>query len=520
MQASTSSLQSQSHRSSRSPNESSDGRSSASPESTATRSPPPSSKQSQSPPESVASSQPPPKKSEPPRRRGKVPELPVYERRNWLIHLHYVRKEFDKCKALIEDQLQETQGMCEYALYAQALIFRQEGKIQDSLELFQQTVRISPFNADNMKQVARSLFLLARHKAALEVYNEAAKLSTKDWEIYHNQGVCYLYLKDFEKAKDCLKHAIQYHRHDASFIQLGRIYLMEGDLESAIEIYKKAIEFSPENPELMTTLGLLYLQIGMTQRAFEHLGNAMTYDPSNVKAILGAGSMIQTHGDFDVALTKYRIAASKVPESPHLWNNIGMCFFGKQKYVAAISCLKRAAYMAPFEWYIVYNLGLLHLTMQQYASAFHFLSAAITLKPKNGQLFQLLAIALTHLDDQENAKQAYEQALQLDIDDPGISLNYSTFLYNMGDKKHAAKQFAVYEKKMEAFRETKANDIDREILETANRLGPALQVGEKLVWDNKPSKRPKESKPPSEVSSPPESVHSSAATLPDDGSFV
>ncbi|KXJ17659.1 Bardet-Biedl syndrome 4 protein [Exaiptasia diaphana] len=307
----------------------------------------------------------------------------------------------------------------------------------------------------------------------------------------------------------------------------------------------------------MTTLGLLYLQIGMTQRAFEHLGNAMTYDPSNVKAILGAGSMIQTHGDFDVALTKYRIAASKVPESPHLWNNIGMCFFGKQKYVAvstneideyngylrhverferrflslhaqrlsrfdakAISCLKRAAYMAPFEWYIVYNLGLLHLTMQQYASAFHFLSAAITLKPKNGQLFQLLAIALTHLDDQENAKQAYEQALQLDIDDPGISLNYSTFLYNMGDKKHAAKQFAVYEKKMEAFRETKANDIDREILETANRLGPALQVGEKLVWDNKPSKRPKESKPPSEVSSPPESVHSSAATLPDDGSFV
>lgn len=44
------------------------------------------------------------------------------------------------------------------------------------------------------------------------------------------------------QAKDCLKHAIQYHRHDASFIQLGRIYLMEGDVESAVETYKKAIE--------------------------------------------------------------------------------------------------------------------------------------------------------------------------------------------------------------------------------------------------------------------------------------
>lgn len=43
---------------------------------------------------------------------------------------------------------------------------------------------------------------------------------------------------------------------------------------------------------------------------------------------------MQTHGDFDVAMNKYRVAACVVPESPPLWNNIGMCFFGKKKYVA------------------------------------------------------------------------------------------------------------------------------------------------------------------------------------------
>lgn len=52
------------------------------------------------------------------------------------------------------------------------------------------------------------------------------------------------------------------------------------------------------------------------------------------QAILAAGSMMQTHGDFDVAMNKYRVAAFTVPESPQLWNNIGMCFFGKKKYVA------------------------------------------------------------------------------------------------------------------------------------------------------------------------------------------
>lgn len=43
---------------------------------------------------------------------------------------------------------------------------------------------------------------------------------------------------------------------------------------------------------------------------------------------------MQTHGDYDVAMNKYRVAACAVPESSPLWNNIGMCFFGKKKYVA------------------------------------------------------------------------------------------------------------------------------------------------------------------------------------------
>lgn len=63
------------------------------------------------------------------------------------------------------------------------------------------------------------------------------------------------------------------------------------------------------------------------------------------------------------------------------------CLFLSQ----AISCLKRANYLSPFDWKVLYNLGLVHLTMQQYASAFHFLSAAINLNPRMGELYMLLA---------------------------------------------------------------------------------------------------------------------------------
>ena len=35
-----------------------------------------------------------------------------------------------------------------------------------------------------------------------------------------------------------------------------------------------------------------------------------------------------------MAILKYKVAANQLPECAEMWNNIGMCFFGKKKYVA------------------------------------------------------------------------------------------------------------------------------------------------------------------------------------------
>ena len=69
-----------------------------------------------------------------------------------------------------------------------ALIRRQQGQIQESLQLFQAATCLNPNNVANLKQVGRSLYLLGKHKAAIDVYNEAWKIGIEDWEIWHNQG--------------------------------------------------------------------------------------------------------------------------------------------------------------------------------------------------------------------------------------------------------------------------------------------------------------------------------------------
>ena len=68
-----------------------------------------------------------------------------------------------------------------------------------------------------------------------------------------------------------------------------------------------SFRFAPESADLCSTLGLLYMQVGKSAMAFEQLGTALAFDASNAKAMMAAGSMMQSHGDFDVALAKYRL---------------------------------------------------------------------------------------------------------------------------------------------------------------------------------------------------------------------
>ena len=400
------------------------------------------------------------------------------EKRNWYIGLLYVRQDYDEALVQIEDQLRECGGLCEYPLYVKALIMRQRGKIQDSLTLFQSATCLNPGNIANLKQVGHSLYLLGKHRAAIDVYEEARHMDTErkgggkggdssDWEIWHNMGLCYMYLKQYERAIECYQKANGLGRHDATFLQLGKVYQLQHKYTDALKVYQDALDYSPENPELLTTIGLIYLRLNDNQRAFDYLGNSLTQDPRNAKAILAAGSIIQDNQDMDVALVKYRVAAVHTPNSAQLWNNIGMCFFGKAKYVAAVACLKRALYLDPFEWIIAYNLGLVHLNTGQNASAFHFFSASINLKSDFPASYMYLAISLARLDDFENSCSAYEKAMGME-EDHMTHLNFAITLYNFGEVSRAKEEFAHFQRMFAAC----GSDVehDEDVISQSNAL--------------------------------------------------
>ncbi|XP_026470174.1 Bardet-Biedl syndrome 4 protein homolog [Ctenocephalides felis] len=334
----------------------------------------------------------------------------------WLLYDKYVRRQFTICRQIIAQTLKENDCRSEYCYYIQGLILREENKLQESLISFQKCSKLNSKNVENIKQVARTLFLLGRYHLSLETYKEAETLIARpDWEIYHYIAECMLRgaVGSRHEALHYLRRAAQNGRQIQSYSLLAEQLKRENDYAAATSVYESALEVTPDGAWLHAELGLLLLEQGETQAAFERLGTAVALRPDCERALLAVASVMQSHGDYDAALAKYKVAAQNCIDSPELWNNIGLCFYYKGKIVTALSCLSRAARYSPLSAPILYSLGMVLLSAQQPASAFVYLSAAANLRPTHALSYMLLAVALQRLGDDHNAGLAFERAYEL-----------------------------------------------------------------------------------------------------------
>ncbi|XP_052895820.1 Bardet-Biedl syndrome 4 protein homolog [Anopheles moucheti] len=405
------------------------------------------------------------------------PQTVTNRHMNWLIHGLYTRKHFEQCKKLIDRQL----TICydkQYLHYMKGLILREENNPTEAVHCFQQAIALKQNEPENYKELAKTLYSMGKFRNALEVFLKAETLLERpDHEIYHHIGE--LYYKNFGQpkagvgeAKEYLKQAITCGKHVESYKILAEIYIEEGDSIKAIEMIENCLQITQEDVSLMTQIGILYLKINEYQRAFEKLLDATAADSKHTSALVALGSILQSKNDIDGALNKYKRIPNLPEESAEVWSNIGLCFFKKQKFIAAISCLKKAVWISPLNFNALYNLGLVFVTAQQYVSAFQTLAAAISLRPDHAECYMLLGTCLRHLNDPGNAYLSLEKSTMLPdaVKNPLIYLNFALYCYETGKSDQSVLYLSNF------LDMTQHITVHREYLKMADRLNGALTV--------------------------------------------
>ncbi|CAD6195953.1 unnamed protein product [Caenorhabditis auriculariae] len=317
---------------------------------------------------------------------------------NGFIYQLYIQGDFLECKALIGETQAKFDGKCEYAMNIRGCIAREEGQLMDALEWFEKAFAASGRNYKYYIELGRVNVLLGRHAVAVEQLELAAQNCPENPKVFFwlARALCGLEIKskDFnpkEKARDLLMKSPLIGTDPLLLKYLAEVLEELNDFPAAVAAYKGVLELQPENIDVMVKLGLLHLRAGDEDPAFAILGQCLAFDPTNAEAILALGSIMQVHGDHDVALNKYRVAASVCDYNGCLWNNIGVGMLARDKLAAAHSSLKKAAYIMPLDYKINFNLGVLHESMGLNCSALFFLKKAADLKRDDPKLIGAMA---------------------------------------------------------------------------------------------------------------------------------
>ncbi|XP_023287894.1 Bardet-Biedl syndrome 4 protein [Orussus abietinus] len=369
-------------------------------------------------------------------------DIPPLEGRNWLVHRHWTRCEYDACQTLIEEELIVSKGRNEHAHYMKGLVLRRTGRLRESLECFQNCYDLNAASINNVKQIAKTLYLLGSYKSAMEVFLEARKLDSSDWEIERGLGECCMKLSLPKEADGYLRKAAASTRNERPVLALARLRVACGEFPEAASLLAAVLRIAPECHEVDLELGQLYLRVNDTRQAQEQLTKI---PPRGADPRLPAGFLAQERREYNAALSEYKAATLRTPDSFCLWNNIGTCFFEKEKFIAAIGCLKRAHYLDPTAVLPTFNLGMVHLSIQLPMSAAVYLCAAATIAPKYPRCFLLLAIALGQLGDEDGALKSLTEAHLLDPRDHFVIINMAALLFRKNEVERAETLLASLE---------------------------------------------------------------------------
>ncbi|MCC7387145.1 MAG: sulfotransferase [Phycisphaerales bacterium] len=85
-------------------------------------------------------------------------------------------------------------------------------------------------------------------------------------------------------------------------LQQARQYHQQGQLQTALDLYRAAVKASPRLADAHTALGQALIQAGLDAEAVEHLERAVKLEPTSAQALCNLGAAHRGQGRLDLAL--------------------------------------------------------------------------------------------------------------------------------------------------------------------------------------------------------------------------
>ena len=274
---------------------------------------------------------------------------------------------------------------------------------------------------------------------------------------------------NLDEAIDCFRRAIELDPKNATaHSNLGVVLQDQGQLDEAIACLQKAIELNPGWAPTYSNLGGALKQQGRLDEAIAECRTAIELNPKFALAHNNLGAALADQEKLDEAIAEYRRAIELDPKDAMAHNNLGGVLDKKGKLNEAIDCYRRALELDPKDADAYVNLGIDLHDQGQLDEAVACFHQAIELDPKLARAHSALGVALKERGKLDEAIDCYRQAINLDPKNTTAHSNLGIALKDQGKLDEAIAEYHT------------AIELDSKLAAAHYNLGIALQDQGKL----------------------------------------
>lgn len=173
-------------------------------------------------------------------------------------------------------------------LFADGKKYKAHTRFFEAMECFEKATSLYPDNADAWRELAEAYLYLREYNRAKQAVEKAIELNEKDAKALGMYGTILDMIGQKDEALKYYDKALALeNKWEDLWINRGVILYSKGDLDAAIESFRKAIEINTYTVETWINLGFVLEKKGDYRGAVDAYEHALTIDPNNRPARVG-----------------------------------------------------------------------------------------------------------------------------------------------------------------------------------------------------------------------------------------
>ena len=242
---------------------------------------------------------------------------------------------FIEAKILISKLLKDQKHILKNNFYY-GLILAQEKKFEKAITFFKIFLNSNQKDYDVNFNIAGCYLGLLNFKEAIKFYNNCAKLDLNRHEPFHQIGVCYRLIREYEKSEISLNKALAIKENPNSYYILGKVLRENGQFEKSRISFERSISLNDKFIESKLSLANLENDYGNYKKAIEIIDDINASSGSNdqvfTKSKVILGNILKSQGDYQGAIDVNIEILKKDPKNVDALYNLSLCYLFTKNY--------------------------------------------------------------------------------------------------------------------------------------------------------------------------------------------